>query len=131
MGGAAMAPGAAARGASAAKLDGPVDFEFLGLISDILRLVEPGEQGSAANAEVVKDKVEELQAKFALAKNQLERMDGADMTPQMQEDMFDLYALPFFIVHLQPGDCSPLPPSRCSFANPRPTASPADFERTS
>eukprot|EP00802_Teleaulax_amphioxeia_P035075 Tamp_42671.p1 GENE.Tamp_42671~~Tamp_42671.p1 ORF type:complete len:133 (+),score=39.08 Tamp_42671:2-400(+) len=87
----AGAPGVAGRGASAAKLEGPVDFEFLGLISDILRLVEPGEQRSAANADVVKDKVEELQAKFARAKAALERMDGADMTPQMQEDMFDLY----------------------------------------
>ena len=99
----AGAPGVAGRGASAAKLEGPVDFEFLGLISDILRLVEPGEQRSAANADVMKDKVEELQAKFARAKAALERMDGADMTPQMQEDMFDLYALLFFIIPLLPG----------------------------
>ncbi len=99
-------PGAAARGSSVAKLEGPVDFEFLGLISDILRLVEPGEQSSAANADVVKDKVEELQAKFARAKTELESMDGADMTPQMQEDMFDLYALLFFLILLLPGVCA-------------------------
>ena len=77
----------------------PVDFEFLGLISDILRMVEPGEQGCAANADVVKNKVDELQAKFARAKAALEQMDGADLTPQMQEDMFEVY-VPLF-PHLQ------------------------------
>ena len=56
-------------------------------MSEILRLVE---QGVSANSDAVNAKVDELQAKFKRAKEALECMDGAEMTPQMQEDMFDL-----------------------------------------
>jgi hypothetical protein len=94
IGGASSAT-AAARGGSASMAEEPVDFEFLGLISNILRLVEPGEQGCAVNADMVKDKVDELQAKFSRAKAALDQMDGADLTPQMQEDMFEVY-VPLF-----------------------------------
>ncbi len=59
------------------------------LISEILRLVE---QGLSTNSDVVKGKVEELQNKFVRAKAALDRMDGAEMTPQMQEQVFDVYA---------------------------------------
>ena len=59
------------------------------LISEILRLVE---QGLSTNSDVVKGKVEELQHKFVRAKAALDRMDGAEMTPQMQEQVFDVYA---------------------------------------
>ena len=59
------------------------------LISEILRLVE---QGLSTNSDVVKVKVEELQNKFVRAKAALDRMDGAEMTPQMQEQVFDVYA---------------------------------------
>ena len=67
--------------------DGPIDYEFLDVMSEILRLVE---QGVSTNSDAVNAKVDQLQAKFARAKTALERMDGAEMTPQMQEDMFDL-----------------------------------------
>ena len=85
-------PGAAkmTAGASASRPEGPVDYEFLDLISEILQLVE---QGFSTNSEVVKDKVNKLQEKFARAKVALERMDGAEMTPRMQEEMFDLYVI--------------------------------------
>ena len=69
-------------------MDGPVDFEFLDLISEILRLVE---RGSSMNSDAIKEKVDELQVKFARAKAVLDGMEGAEMTPQMQEDLFELY----------------------------------------
>jgi hypothetical protein len=79
--------GAVPRPAAAVNADGPIDYEFLDLMSEILRLVE---QGVSTNSDAVNAKVDQLQAKFARAKTALERMDGAEMTPQMQEDMFDL-----------------------------------------
>jgi len=77
----------AAKGPSAIKPEGPMDYEFLDLMSEILRLVE---QGVSTNSDAVSAKVDELQAKFARARATLERMDGNEMTPQMQEDMFEL-----------------------------------------
>eukprot|EP00282_Hemiselmis_andersenii_P002608 CAMPEP_0114145404 /NCGR_PEP_ID=MMETSP0043_2-20121206/20031_1 /TAXON_ID=464988 /ORGANISM="Hemiselmis andersenii, Strain CCMP644" /LENGTH=113 /DNA_ID=CAMNT_0001239825 /DNA_START=44 /DNA_END=381 /DNA_ORIENTATION=+ len=65
-----------------------VDFDFLPLIVEILRLVEDGHAGS----EGVKSKVEYLQAKFIAAKAALEGMDGADLSEDMQLETFDIYS---------------------------------------
>ncbi|EKX52695.1 hypothetical protein GUITHDRAFT_133721 [Guillardia theta CCMP2712] len=81
---------AASRAAAAARAQAnePMDYEFLDLISEILRLIE---EGFSVNSEVVKTKVEALQNKFNRAKGLLEAMDGAEMTPQMQDDVYEIY----------------------------------------
>lgn len=80
--------GTSSTGRAAPSIEGPVDFEFVEMISEILRLVE---QGCSANSDTVREKVEQLQSNFARAKAALDTMQGAELTPQMQEDLFDLY----------------------------------------